>query len=177
MRHLLLFPLLAVTPLLLAQSAAPTSAVVLQAPQSQDCPVGLSARHANQGAVVNVSPRSSPQEQGYHVTFAPLQDHGIAQAKITLHGMSGAQLLPVGSHGDAGLKPDTPKDITESFTVAPAAGAKHLFHSTVYTEKLTAVQWIELNEVKYTDGTTWHESVGSVCRVAPNGFMLVADGK
>ena len=146
-----------------AQSA---SSVVLLASRMAGCPVGLEARHAQDGGLISVSPSTRHPEQTYRILFTPPGGKAISEAKITLQGLAGGQVLPAGASSKA--------DATESFHVSPAMGAKHLFHSIVSTEKLTGVQWVELNELTYSDGTKWHESDTATCRVAPNGFMLVS---
>ena len=91
------------------------------------------------------------------------------QADITLHGISGSHLVPAGERSSA--------DATENFSVSPSSGPNHLFNTVVYLQKLTGVDWVELNEITFADGTKWHASATSTCRVAPNGFQLVASGK
>ena len=152
-----------------AQTTGKSPAVVLQAPPSQGCPVSFEARRANSGALINVSPSEKHRGQGYLLSFLPQGGQGIAQARITLHGLSGAGVIPAGEKAGA--------DATKSFNVSPSAGANRYFHSMVYTGRLTGVQWVELNEITYADGTEWQESADATCRVAPNGFMLVASCK
>ena len=145
-----------------------TDAVVLQTPSSLGCPVGFAARHGQEGAVVNVGPRSKHPEQSYRITLTPFKAAGIVAAEVTLHGISGLHVLP------AGRTVDGRPDATESFNLSPSPGEKAMFQSTVYTRKLTGVQWVELNELTYADGTRWQASSEANCRVVPNGFMLVA---
>lgn len=168
-----LFPLLAYLALTVSPAAQVTGrspAVVLQAPTSQGCPVGLEARHADTGDLVTVGPSERHRGQAYLVSFLPQKDHSISQARITLHGLSGQAIIPA-----AGVRADP--DAKESFSVLPTAAANHFFHSTVYTGKLTGVQWVEVNEMTYADGSKWHESGESTCRVAPNGLLLVAGAR
>ncbi len=169
MRNLLgLCSLLLAATTLTAQSPSTGSVLLLQQHISQNCPVGLSARHSSDGGMVSVSPGSGPHQQGYDITFSPRKSLQVAQARISLHGISGSHVIPAGKKevGDA----------TESFTVSPTSSANHRFQSVVYTAKLTGVEWVELNDLTYTDGTQWHESADAICRVAPNGYMLVASG-
>lgn len=171
MRTVPLFASLILGSSLLAQSPVPKMTVepdqviVLQPNGSRNCPVQLSARHARDTGMVRVSPRSAPPGQGYSVTFRPLNWRSVEQATVTLHGLAGAQVVPVRDHPSG--------DATETFTVSPSTEPDHLWHSVVYVHKLTGVQWIELDELTFTDGTKWHRTADSFCRVAPNGFMLV----
>ncbi len=155
---------------LTAQTKSTGGVLMLAQPTGQNCPVGFSARHTGSGAMLSVSPKSRPQLQGYNITFQPRAGLGVAEAKLTLHGISGPHLRPANGNTDGATA-------TESFTVSPSSGENHRFHSVVYVQKLTGVDWIELNEVTYADGTQWHESADAPCRVVPNGFMLVANTK
>ena len=152
-----------------AQVASSNAVVVLQQTANQSCPVDLTAQHAAAGGLVATNRNARRPGQSYRLTFSPGDARGISQAKVTLHGLSGAQVLPA-----AAEKPR--RDATESFNLSPSSDRRHLFHSMIYTDKLTGVLWVELNELTYADGTQWHESATATCRVAPNGFMLVASG-
>jgi hypothetical protein len=103
---------------------------------------------------------------GYTLTFTPLTAHSIVQAKLTLHGLDGAQIVPA--------KNLSTSNATEDLTVAPSATDSHRFESIVYAQKLTGVQWIELDDITYADGTHWQKSANSVCLVVPSGLRLVS---
>lgn len=178
MRILPLLALLAVSSAALAQTSAPPKVTIEPGPNvvlsagglaqmngSVNCPVQLSAHHAHDTGMVRVSPRSDLPGQGYSLNFKPLNWRAVEQAKITLHGLAGAQVMPANGHPS--------KDATETFTVSPSTEPNHLFHSVVYVHKLTGVLWIQINDLTFADGTTWHESADSICRATPNGFMLV----
>jgi hypothetical protein len=147
---------------LLAQSSS--NVVIITSPTSQNCPVGLAARHSSQGAVRQIGQHPIHSQIGYTVTFTPANLRSITQAQLTFHGISGAHIIPAGS--------DNSGNATEDLTVAPTA-ADHRFESVVYAQKLTGVQWIELDDLTFADGTHWHKSPTSACIAAPNGFMLV----
>ena len=161
--------LLAVTALLLAPSAllaqAPAT-IVLQSAGAQNCPVGIQAQHTPQGAVEQVGRGAQSHQLGYNISLRAFDSRLIRQARITLRGISGAQILPAGSS-------DSSANATESFTLTPGATPKATLQSVVYAEKLTGVRWVEVDDLTYADGTTWRQAQGSVCRVAPNGFLLV----
>ena len=146
---------------LLAQSSS--AVVVTTPPAGQNCPVALTARHSSQGAVRQVGQSPTQSQLGYTLTFTPTSARSITQARLTLHGLSGAHVIPAGSSSS---------NATEDLTVAPTA-ADHRFESVVYAQKLTGVQWIELNDITFADGTHWQKSATSQCIVTPNGFMLV----
>ena len=109
---------------------------------------------------------ASDPQRAVHLLFFPGSGHAVTQANLTLHGLAGAQYFL------AGTKPAS--QATEVFSVSPARGENHTLTAVVYTQKLTGVQWIELNDLTFADGTQWHASATSICRVSPNGFRLVA---
>lgn len=168
MRSVLLLAALASTLSLSAQTAPSAPALLLRPQVTAGCPVGLVARHAADGGFVQVSPGTRHPHQSYSITLTPQSARGIAQARITLGGMSGAHVLPAGS--PAG------RDATESFNLTPSADDRH-FTSVIYVRTLTGVQWVELNEITWADGTQWHASPDAPCRIVPDGFMLIEASK
>ncbi len=139
------------------------------APATGACPVGFSARHADVGAMLNVSPATKPSGPAYNLRFVPRDGGAITQAKITLHGISGHHVIPAGNGPHAASN-----ETSEAFTLALSSDGRDLFTSVVYPGKLTGVTSVELNELTYADGTKWHETAGARCEIAQNGYMLVA---
>jgi hypothetical protein len=161
---LAVFALLLIPSALTAQTAA-SNLIILQAPLNQNCPVGVEARHSSQGAMEQINNGGRPHQLGFNIALSSLNMERISQASITLRGLAGPQVMLVAAQ--------SPKDATETFTITPGDSPKASFHSVVYTGKLTGVRWVEVDEVTYADGKQWHQTEGSVCRVAPNGYMLV----
>jgi hypothetical protein len=166
MRTLLALTALLLTPAALIAQASHTTVTVLDAANSQNCPVGVQAQHAPQGAVHQVNRPANHYKLGYNISLSSFDSRLIRQATITLRGLEGAQVLPA-SYGSSKA------DATERFTISPGASPKPTFESIVYTQKLTGVLWIEVNQVSYADGTEWHQAPGSVCRVPPGGYLEV----
>ena len=176
MRNLLGLGTLLLSTAAFGQTIGQGSVVLITPLSSQNCPVGFSARHAMDGGLIAIDRSAKSPEHGYTLSFDASGVHAIAQARITLRGLAGQQFMPASGRGvaDAGRGA---AGVTETFTVAPAAEPNHKYRSTVYAEKLTGVQWVELNDITYADGSRWHGSATSPCRVAPNGFVLVASGR
>ena len=152
------------------------AAVLAQAPASpgktnflvvtgQNCPVGLSASHYPQGLTMRDATDAHAGQQGLRVTFAPVGPKGIVAAKITLHGLSGSNLVPAGQTAGP--------DATEDLSITPSLGEQHRFQSIVYAQKLTALQWVEVTSLTFADGSHWQASANSTCRVAPSLYRLV----
>ena len=167
MRNLLGLPsLLLAAGALCAQTPSTGSVLLLQQPTGLNCPVNLRASRLPDGGMTRVESGPKARGQALHLSFRPTGEQGIAQADVVLHGMSGTHVIP------AGTMPGV--DATERFSVSPTSGANDLFHSVVYMRKLTAVDYVELQTITFADGSQWHASASSTCRVAPNGFQLVA---
>lgn len=132
------------------------------------CPVGFSARHANSGMMVNVSPATKPHGGAYDLHFTPRDGEAMIEARVTLHGLSGHHVLPAGDPSAV-----TSWESSEVFNLALRADPSHLFTSVVYLKTLTGVTSVELNEITYANGTKWHEVTGSPCAIRPDGFTLI----
>lgn len=154
---------------LLAQTARPSSALMLSQPLSRNCPVILHADRLPGGDVARAADAGHPESQPLRIAFTPTQPHGIQQAEVILHGLSGSQVLPAGS--PAGTT------ATETVLVKPTVAAKHRSETIVSPKKLTAVLSLELTSITFADGAVWHPSADSTCRVAPDGYLLVAGEK
>lgn len=135
----------------------------------RNCPVELAARRAPEGGLMQTRPEDGRPHLRLHLSFKAANPQGIAQADLVVHGMAGTQVMPAGG-GSA-------RHAQETFHISPSAGADHRFTSTVYLQRLTGVDYVELTEITFADGTQWHSSAASACRVAPNGFKLVASSK
>lgn len=164
MRSLALTALLLAAASLLAQSNS-SQVVLVAPPTSADCPVALSARWTAVGAVKQAGKGTPSSVPGYTIIFAPQNAHSITQAKLTLHGLNGAQVMPA--------KSAVSSNATEDFTVAPSATDNHRFETVVYAQKLTGVQWIEIDDLTFADGTHWQKSATSTCLVVPSGLRLI----
>ena len=149
-----------------AQSANSSPAVVLAQPGSQNCPVALHADRVPGGVLSRAAQGKQLDGKPLHVAFRPNEAQGIAEVDLVLHGASGNRLRPAGSASSA--------TETETFLVSPRPARDGRFETVVYVRELTAVDYLELQSIRFADGTTWQASATSSCRVAPDGFMLVA---
>jgi hypothetical protein len=196
MRHSSMFFALLFAPLALAaQTAAANSSPAQTAQQRQlldqlqqkaqgmrvaglraasACPVGFSVNQRPDGAVIwtNSTP-PTPHGPGLTITFgargksAPLPS-AIVSATITVHGMSQRlRALPVDSSSPAA-------DATETFSLGGDSG-QPLLNPAIWTRSMSAISWVELTQLVYADGTTWHASAQSPCIARPSLFVPVAE--
>jgi hypothetical protein len=141
------------------------------------CPVGFSVNRVAAGAVVwTDSKQAARHGQGLDITFARLFNRiagapagaakgGMAQivsADIVVHGYPPTtRAIPA--------TPSAPKEVTESFHLAPDAD-QPLLHTSVWTA-MTAIRWVELTRLDYADGTSWQSSTPRECTAAPSLYV------
>jgi hypothetical protein len=143
----------------------------MAAPVSTGCPVGFSAERQAARAVRYA--KGEPVQthgQGLELKFDPQNDpRKIVKVNITVHGIDGsARVIPAGEKSS--------DSVAELFELT-AAGDNSLRHSNVWTRGINVIQWVDLTEVAYADGSVWLASASGRCRVEPNGFLLVAGAR
>jgi hypothetical protein len=155
-----------------AQGNAGGSMIVLAgAPDSAGCPVGFSAERRSTTEVRYAKDGKQLRGQGLELKFdSPTEPKKILKANVTVRGVTGAaRVMPTGS--------DSADDVAEIFQLGVAAGEDSLRHSSIWTQRVATVRWVDLTEVSYADGSAWHASQGVRCRVEPSKFLLVAGAK
>ena len=155
-----------------AQGNAHSEATVLTGPPSSaGCPVGFSAERRSAGAVRYAKDGSERRGQGLELKFDPLADpKKIMKANITVHGVSvAARVIPACENGN--------DDLAEIFQLGTGAGEDSLRQSSIWTQRMGTVRWVDLTEIAYADGSVWHASAGERCRVEPSAFLLVAGAR
>jgi hypothetical protein len=135
------------------------------------CPVGFNAQlSTGPGMVIVDSGTRSPVSQQMLLTFRNPAAHGITSMRVTVHGLTAkGQTLPVVT--DSANAPgtiDTPA--TLHLSVAPNSGNS----TQLRVRGITSVRSIDLDEVIYADGSSWHTTANRGCRIEPNRVMLIA---
>jgi hypothetical protein len=134
---------------------------------SEGCPIGFSAQ-LNGRAIARTVEDQKKNGDGplLELTFGRLDALKMLSASITVHGLSSSnRYLPVDKRSDA--------DTTQTFELRPLNGAADLTNAEVWLNKILFVSWVELTEMKYSDGSAWHPSSGVQCRAVPSKFLLV----
>jgi hypothetical protein len=129
------------------------------------CPVGLRADRRASVISREIDGKAIPTGQGLVLHFLNKPDRHVVSADITIHGYAGgviAQPLTVNSR----------RDTAEQFHLSGSA-AQPLIESTIWTEKIHGITWLELTRVTFSDGTSWQRSTPNECRVEPSLFVLV----
>jgi hypothetical protein len=68
---------------------------------------------------------------------------------------------------------DTTHIISKSFELQKSSNNETLSNADVWMSKAGALRWVDLTEIRYTNGTTWHPSASTKCRAIPSNFVLV----
>jgi hypothetical protein len=155
-----------------AQGNAHSEATVLAgAPSSVGCPVEFYAERRSATEIRYAKDGKQTRGQGLELKFAPGADpKKILKANVTVHGVSGAaRVMPAGENSS--------DDVVEIFQLGAGAGEDSLRQSSLWTQRMGTVRWVDLTEIAYADGSVWRASEGARCRVEPNGFLLVAGAR
>ena len=91
----------------------------------------------------------------------------LLKVQVTVHGFpKGPHLMLVNGSSD--------NSVSESFELMSYAKvAATSFRSEVYTQTVGIAQWADITQINYADGSIWHPSSGSTCRVNFTGIKLV----
>jgi hypothetical protein len=172
-----LFPALLLLPatVLLAQSPAPrtNSSVVLRGiPMGTDCPIGFRAnRQASPQILSAGETQKNPPALGLHLTLDHQTAPAIEAIEITVYGVSAkGHVLPTNQWiADT----DTRDVVTRSFQLQRGVGTETLNNADIWMHQVGALRYVDLNEIRYADGTNWRPSGSAKCRAVPSNLVLV----
>ena len=144
------------------------------------CPVELSAEQRGIGSLV--AARSGepgvPKTDGNHagqsidLSMKNTRLERIVAAELEVHGTSNkSRVVPAAG---AVLTNEPTADAMRNVQLGNWVPADETRTRTVSVKDLTSVAWISVIELRYADGSTWHATPGSECRVVPDGMMLIA---
>ncbi len=165
----------------LAQHAPAASPTVLSIPAPvSGCPVDFGASVSSR-AVLNAAhsaPGQSTSDKAGNLTLsltfakpgsdtpAGASGRAIAGAGVLVHGISGKpRVISAGAPSN--------DDRAQSFQLNPPKGAPTLLQSSVQVDQMMFVNWAEITELHFTDGSVWHPSGNSQCHATPSGFRLI----
>ena len=149
------------------------------------CPIGfagdqtssssakLLAKNPEQNGAVELNSSVAPTRPADKPSHLELSfDGSMASAKllkvqVTVHGFpKGPHVMLVNGSSD--------NSVSESFELMSHAKiAATSFRSEVYPQTVGIAQWADIHQIDYADGSTWHASSGSACRVNFTGIKLV----
>lgn len=144
-------------------------------PLASGCPIGMVANQGVWDHTIRV--RQGQQEkviqpfgQRIFLTLNDSQPASIVAATVKVYGLTGKnRKLETAGNSSANA------EATKIMKIAFAARQKNGVSTDLYIPGFTAVSFIELLDVSYEDGRVWRIGGSSVCRVAPDPLMLIAN--
>jgi hypothetical protein len=150
--------------LLSAAVFVPAQQVIPGPAKSAGCPIGFSTQV--NGRAIARTPDDQKKNGGgplLELAFGHLDALKVVSATVTVHGLSPSSRYPPGLDENA----------TQTFELRPENGATDLTNAEVWLNKILSVSWVELAEMKYSDGSAWHASSDVQCRAVPGKRLLV----
>jgi hypothetical protein len=172
---LLLLPstaLLAQQPAAIQSSSSASSIVLRSIPMGTECPIGFRAnRQASPQILSADETQKNTPALGLHLTLDHQTAPAIESIEITVYGVSPkGQVLPTNQWtADTGTR----DVISKSFQLQRSAGTETLNNADIWMHQVGALRWVDLNEIRYTDGTSWRPSGSAKCRAVPSNLILV----
>ena len=152
-----------------AQQMTSGTATVLTLPNlGEGCPVGVGAQLDGRAVMRTAGDAKAKVDSPLlQLSFDRQDQPRIVGARVTVHGVvPTSRLLPAAEHDDANR--------TQSFDLDRlSAKRQDVVEREVSVTRMTFVRWVDVTELRYADGSTWHASKEAQCRAVPSGFRLV----
>lgn len=134
------------------------------------CPIGMHARQGVWDHTITVhrggEQFKGPFGQRIVLTLTDAHPAKIVAATVRVHGFNGENRMMQTSSAEG----NATKTLRTGFTEL----GNDTFSADLYISGFTAVTSVKLQDVTYSDGSTWHSNQANPCRVAPDPLMLVA---
>jgi hypothetical protein len=137
-----------------------------------DCPIGFRANRQSTAQILsaNSANKNSPA-LGLHLILDHPAAPAIESIEVTVYGVSPrGRTVPTDFQS---ADENTRDSVSKSFLLERSANDKTLSNADVWMHQVGALRWVDLNEVRYTDGTTWRPSGSEKCRAVPSNVILV----
>jgi hypothetical protein len=136
------------------------------------CPVELTAEQAHDGALSLARSAGTPAhaEQVIDLSIRNSRLPRIVGAEIEVHGTSPRGRIVALESASGGGVADAVRAVHLQGSVPPNEQRTH----RLSVPELTSVQWIDVIELRYADGSAWHEGAGQQCRVEPDPILRIA---
>jgi hypothetical protein len=135
---------------------------------TSSCPVSLRAMQGAGGGLIAVrdaKPTPGPSQR-IHLVVGDTSSHVIS-AQVTVRGLSGRnQVIQTADKARF--------DLTKRINVQFFSEDDGKVAANLILPGFTSVQSIELESIRYQDGSTWTFAGHEACHVAPDPFMLIA---
>jgi hypothetical protein len=139
---------------------------------SLSCPVDMQAQQRGSSQLVAVHNGQRTQTTGQRIalTLRGASSPRILTARVKVRGLTPKGHVLQSKAGD-----NLPSDIARAITVAFDEVSNGGVTGELVLPGFTSVASIELEEITYENGTVWKTAAQSICRVAPDMFMLISD--
>jgi hypothetical protein len=153
--------------------AASTAVIFSRARQAAGCPLGIDV-HLSSPAVLSRAEKQHPTPgpvQYINVDLSNAEPTEVISFDARVQGISAAPRFVPLSEFTVPKSNSLPEPIPfHSDRALPMGGKLSLLWTLANT---TGVEWVQLDRITYADGSSWHRQQSDVCKVEPNGFMLV----
>ncbi|WP_433967441.1 hypothetical protein [Tunturiibacter gelidiferens] len=155
------------------RSGSNGSPVVLRnIPVGTGCPIGFRADRQSTAQILTAGTTKKKEPAlGLHLSLDRQTAPAIESIEVTVYGVSSkGRILPT----DLLTTQDSASDtVSKSFDLQRSAGNETLSNADVWMNKVGALRWVDLNEIRYANGTSWRPSASTKCRAIPSNFVLV----
>jgi hypothetical protein len=147
-----------------------TKIIIVPLPSQVSCPVAMQAQRGADGSTMMLAGGAHRGiGQQLQLTLNNPKLATISAIRITVHGWDvKGRTLPAGETTSSYASASRTLDLTLSI------GASQTADTDIWVSGLTAVDSIDLDQVSYTDGSSWESSTLQACRIMPNPIMLIS---
>ena len=161
-----------------AQHSSPSPSLPPLAATSSygSCPVELTAEQAHDGglALAHNNSSGSHSDQVLDLSIRHTGLSRILGAQIEVHGTSPrGRVVALHTTGAANDIADAVRPLQVEASIPANQQRTH----RLSLRDLTSVLWIDVVELTYADGSTWHAGQGRTCRVEPSLVVRVASAR
>ncbi len=133
---------------------------------SQNCPVAASAERGAPGLVVQTRKADTATAQTKLFLHIMSSDNKrLADVTVVLHGSDAQPRTELAGSASG-------SNLTEEFHLSGVPD-HDLYNASVSPVRVANVRWVSITSIRFADGTVWHPSSNSYCRIQPNGFLRV----
>jgi hypothetical protein len=134
---------------------------------SELCPIGFVARIDGRAIARTVEDEKKNGDGPLlELSFKRRDAQKILSANVIVHGLySSNRYLPVNKPSD--------ENRTQAFQLDRNHAASGLTAAEVRVNQMLFVNWVEVTELKYSDGSAWHASSEGQCRAVPSKLLLI----
>ncbi len=167
MRNLLVLKIFCVTVLSAGVSLPAQQTIPDQPAMDFGCPIGFRAEVNGRAIARSIEDQKKNGDTPLlDLTFTVRDTPRILSASVTVHGFTSyKRFLPVDGRSD--------ESTAQTFELGRGRGTAGLTSAEVRATKMLFVNWAEVTELRYADGSAWHPRADAQCRTVPNKLRLV----